>query len=126
MEDWAAEAKDWEEGMAAEATVEAAPEEAAEKEAVAGCTATADRSVSTRHVADSKESAEGLYTVDVKITNRTRRNRDELTRLIRFATPADFPLRECTAYIGLHVRRESAGGVPRSMENANCCHQDSS
>ena len=89
-----------------------------DKEAVVGCTATADRSVSTQHVADSKESAEGLYTVDVKITNRTRRNRDELTRLIRFATPADFPLRECTAYIGLHVRRESAGGVPRSMENA--------
>jgi hypothetical protein len=53
-----------------------------EKEAVVGCTATADRSVSTQCVADSKESAEGLYTVDVKITNRTRRDRDELTRFV--------------------------------------------
>jgi hypothetical protein len=58
-----------------------------EKEAVVGCTATADRSVSTQHVADSKESAEGLYTVDVKIANRTRRDRDELTRFVSRRPP---------------------------------------
>jgi hypothetical protein len=27
----------------------------------------------------------------------------------RFATPADFPLRDCSPYLGQHVRRESVG-----------------
>ena len=32
----------------------------------------------------------------------------------RFATPADFPLQDCSHYRGLHVRRESLGFVHRS------------
>jgi hypothetical protein len=32
----------------------------------------------------------------------------------RFATPADFPLHDCSPYRGLHVRRTSLGFVPRS------------
>jgi hypothetical protein len=32
----------------------------------------------------------------------------------RVATPADFPLHDCSPYRGLHARRGSLGGVPRS------------
>jgi hypothetical protein len=32
----------------------------------------------------------------------------------RFATPADFPLEDCSAYSHVHARRESLGFVPRS------------
>jgi hypothetical protein len=32
----------------------------------------------------------------------------------RFATPADSPHQDCSAYRGLHVRRESLGFVHRS------------
>jgi hypothetical protein len=39
----------------------------------------------------------------------------------RFATPADFPLHECSPYSHVHVRRESLGFVPRSRPFSAPC-----
>jgi hypothetical protein len=38
----------------------------------------------------------------------------------RFATPADFPLRDCSLYSHVHVRRESLGFVHRPFSTAPC------
>jgi hypothetical protein len=84
--------------VGARVTVEAGWEEAAEKEVVVGCTATADRSVSTQHVADSKELAEGLYTSICKL--RIEQFGIKSSSRGRFATPADFLLRDCTPKTG--------------------------
>jgi hypothetical protein len=43
----------------------------------------------------------------------------------RFATPADSPLHDCSAYSHAHARRESLGFVPRSRTRAKPSRYDS-
>jgi hypothetical protein len=60
--------------------------------------------------------------VTAPVVNRWKRLRSELFRIVggrksscgRYATPADFPLLDCSPYRGLHAPRESLGFVHRS------------
>jgi hypothetical protein len=57
---------------------------------------------------------------DAKIANRNVRDFGcEMSSRGRFATPADFPLRDCSPYSHVHVRRESLRFVHRSRTIAS-------